>query len=248
MREGFSGVSADRVGLVQHEKLPVGMVEANDTVGDCFDLADLHQFLCSVERRVRQARLKIAEEPRQRRSRARPAPHSTCRLTDSSCLARSRKWWNGRCRTVTASSRTPKSRLRRISFNLTPIFGIGSFSSLECLFEIACPARRAERRFTLVNILNRCSARQLQSNRGCTIVTTFLAPQATQRFKWQTASTNWMTRSSISSSQTFSRYRILAAIEATVKDIIANVRAHGDDAVGEYSRTYDRVGYCQPSK
>ncbi|MBZ9605305.1 histidinol dehydrogenase [Phyllobacterium chamaecytisi] len=31
-----------------------------------------------------------------------------------------------------------------------------------------------------------------------------------------------------------------AAIEAVVKDIIANVRARGDDAVGEYARTYDR--------
>ncbi len=46
MGEGFSGISTDRVGFVQHEKLPVGMVEADDTVGDGVDLADLHQFLC----------------------------------------------------------------------------------------------------------------------------------------------------------------------------------------------------------
>lgn len=45
MGERFPRISTNRIGFVQHEKLPVGVIEANDTVGYRFDLADLHQFV-----------------------------------------------------------------------------------------------------------------------------------------------------------------------------------------------------------
>ena len=76
-----------------------------------------------------------------------------------------------------ASSRTPKSRLRRISRNLTPIFGMESFP-VECHVEIKLSPKVQVRPLIRGEYTEQLPREQLQSTRRYTIVTTFLAPQA----------------------------------------------------------------------
>ena len=69
MGECLPRVRADGVAFVEHEKLTVRVVEADDAIRDCIDFPDLYEVLRRVEWRIRQARLKIGKEAGQRRTK-----------------------------------------------------------------------------------------------------------------------------------------------------------------------------------